>query len=149
MPSDDVKLSSSLNLSVVVPILTAIIAGLIALLSNIYSTYLSSNNQLELEKQRLKANLILESVKTGDKDKAVDNLRFFIEAGFIEDPDGKIASLVAERTLPVLPAAFADLHKQFEESHQNFIEADKKAQEVIHHLESLSRETPNRDGRHR
>jgi hypothetical protein len=129
--------SSPVNLSVMIPLLTAIVAGLIALLSNIYATYLNSDNQIQLERQRLKANLILEAVKTGDREKAVKNLSFFLEAGFIEDKDGNIAALVAKNNLPVLPAfseiksLIDQLSKSQAESSKLFDEMNKKSLEAI------------------
>jgi hypothetical protein len=61
--------------------------------SNAFVSYLTTRGQaklekersttlLELEKQKFKANLIIEAVKTGDKRRALDNLQFFVEAGF-------------------------------------------------------------------
>jgi hypothetical protein len=98
--------SSAINWSIVIPAIAAIIAALIALLSNIYATYITGTNQLALEKQRLRENLIVESVKKGDKkNKAIENLQFFLDAGFIDDPGGKILSLIKEKKSPVLPSS--------------------------------------------
>jgi hypothetical protein len=107
---DDVKSSAFINWSIVIPALTAIFAGLIALLSNIYSTYLNNTNQITLEKQRLKANLIIESIKTGDRARAMENLKFFIESGLIDDTDPPHAlyHLIGGDFLPVLPTADID-----------------------------------------
>jgi hypothetical protein len=97
--------SKAINWSIVIPALAAITAALIALLSNIYATFLNGANQIAQEKQHFRANLILESVKTGDRAKAIANLQFFLDAGFINDPEGKITSLIKSNKYPVLPVA--------------------------------------------
>jgi hypothetical protein len=116
--------ASTINLSVVIPIITAIVAGLIALLTNIYATYLNGQNQLVLEKQRFRANLIVESVKTGDRGKAIENLKFFMDAGFLDDPDGRLTTLITSNRSPVLPTDFEELRKTMDEN-------NKKAKEII------------------
>jgi hypothetical protein len=105
MAQSDTVSSSAINWSIVIPAIAAIIAALIALLSNIYATYITGTNQIALEKQRLRENLTLESVKTSDKNKAIENLQFFLDAGFIDDPGGKILSLIKEKRSPVLPSS--------------------------------------------
>lgn len=105
MAESDTKSSTAINWSIVIPAIAAIIAALIALLSNIYATYITGANQITLEQQRLRENLILEFVKTGDRNKAIANLQFFLDAGFIDDPGGKILSLIKEKKSPVLPSS--------------------------------------------
>lgn len=61
MAESDTKSSTAINWSIVIPAIAAIIAALIALLSNIYATYITGANQITLEQQRLRENLILES----------------------------------------------------------------------------------------
>lgn len=57
-----------------------------------------------LEKKEFETNLILKAIETGDVDAAKRNLQFFLEAGFIEDPDGTIVqSLQYTDSIPVLP----------------------------------------------
>src|SRR5262249_2498276 len=72
--------------------------------SNIYATHLTGASQVAVEKQKLQANLIIEAVKTGDAQKAVQNLQFFLDAGFLDDPEGKIKQLIEKNLPPVLPA---------------------------------------------
>jgi hypothetical protein len=68
------------NWSLAVPLVTAIIAALIAFISNIYATYLSGRNEIAVERQKLQATLIIEAVKTGDTNKDTRNLEFFLKA---------------------------------------------------------------------
>jgi len=50
-----------------------------------------------LEQKKFETALILEAIKTPSRTDAIRNLKFFVAAGFIEDPDGKISSLNDER----------------------------------------------------
>lgn len=106
--------STRTDLSIIIPTVTAIIAGLIGFLSSAYVTYLNNQGTLAVEQekskaesalegQKFKTSLIIEAVKVGDKQKALDNLTFFIDAGFLDDPDGKIKGLLSRNVLPVLP----------------------------------------------
>jgi hypothetical protein len=50
--------------------------------------------------------LVVELVKTGNRDDALKNLKFFLDKGLLEDPDGAIGKALADKTaLPVLPAS--------------------------------------------
>ncbi len=97
-----------------VALIVAIVAGALTLITSTVTTYLSNSGSLEVERARgkvqgelellkLKTSLILEAVKVGDKQKALDNLTFFIDAGFLDDPQGKIKKLLNDNVLPVLP----------------------------------------------
>ena len=113
--------ASRMGWSLVIPLVSAIAAALIAFLSNVYASYITGRNQLaledqkfqaqlELERQKFQTTLIIEAVKTGQKEKALENLDFFIEAGFLEDDKGEIKRLVQKRNSPVLPA-YAEIGK--------------------------------------
>jgi hypothetical protein len=97
-----------------VALIVAIVAGALTLITSTVTSYLSNRGSLEVERvrekaqgelelQKLKTSLILEAVKVGDKQKALDNLTFFIDAGFLDDPQGKIKALLNDNVLPVLP----------------------------------------------
>lgn len=47
----------------------------------------ASQSQLALEETKAEAGRILEVIKTGDPDKAAENLRFLLDAGLITDPE--------------------------------------------------------------
>ena len=80
-----------------------LIAALLTALALVGQAAINRSAMLDVEKQRLKSELIINAVRTGDIKEAIANLKFFIEAGFIEDPEGKIAKLVKEGRVPVLP----------------------------------------------
>lgn len=111
---DDDRSRFRIELAVIIPTVTAIIAGLLGFLTSSYVSYLNNQGTLQVEQQKekaegeqdlqkRKANLILEAVKVGDKQKAADNLLFFIDAGLLDDPDGRIKSLLKKSVSPVLP----------------------------------------------
>ena len=62
----------------------------------------------EAERERLeiqqKFEIIVQATKGLPAEDAVENLLFFVEAGILEDQDGKIAKLVEQGSAPVLPA---------------------------------------------
>src|SRR6266852_2188653 len=114
-------MSSSAN--VWVPILVAIVTGLVTVIA-VYLTgranlklereKFSANSQLEqlkfktssdLERQKFESSLVLQAIATGKQQIAQKNLEFLVSAGFLPDPEGKIKEL-AKRPgdTPVLPA---------------------------------------------
>jgi trypsin-like peptidase len=52
-----------------------------------------------LERKKFETSLILEAIKTSSRADAIRNLKFFVAAGFVSDPDGKIARL-SDESLP-------------------------------------------------
>lgn len=110
------KSVSRINLAILIPASVAVVGALLSFMASVYVGYLNNQATLEveqkkekaeseLEQQKFKTSLILEAVKVGDKQKALDNLTFFIDAGFLVDPGGKIKSLLNKNVLPVLPNA--------------------------------------------
>jgi hypothetical protein len=49
-----------------------------------------------LQRQKFEATLITNATSNVNKQDRIDNLDFFVKAGFIEDKDGKIAKLIQE-----------------------------------------------------
>jgi hypothetical protein len=100
------------------PLSIAIFAAALAVVGNIIVTFLqgkanrtlaaqTSNFNRELEREKAQANLILEAIKTGDTNKAAENLNFFIGAGLINDPQSAIRNWVRDKQAPSLPAPLA------------------------------------------
>lgn len=90
------------------PLVVAIFAAAIAALGNAIVAFTSGAFQRQLEAQKSEQARILEMIKTGDPDKAAENLKFLLEAGLIADPDtGKrLADFLANRkpgSGPTLP----------------------------------------------
>src|ERR1700730_2552144 len=114
-------MSSSAN--VWVPILVAIVTGLVTVIA-VYLTGRANlklerekfvaNSQIEqqkfetgsnLERQKFESNLILQAIATGKRVTAQKNLEFLVSAGFLPDPEGKIRELTKRPAdTPVLPA---------------------------------------------
>lgn len=56
-----------------------------------------------LEQKKFETSLIIEAIKTSSRVDAIRNLKFFVSAGFISDPDGRIAKL-SDDSLPSIAA---------------------------------------------
>lgn len=56
-----------------------------------------------LERKKFETSLILEAIKTPSREDAIRNLKFFVMAGFVSDPDGKISGL-SDSSLPSISA---------------------------------------------
>jgi hypothetical protein len=90
------------------PLFLGLIAAVIGLIGNMLVTFLSGINErqktkrefeqtLTLESNKHRSALILEAIKTGDPDTAATNLKFFMEAYLLTDPDEKLATYLKER----------------------------------------------------
>ena len=109
--------------SVWVPILVAIVTGLVTVItifltgranSKLEREKFVTNSQLEqqkfdasskLERQKFESSLILQIIATGEQETALKNLEFLVSAGFLPDPEGKIKELAQRPSdTPVLPA---------------------------------------------
>lgn len=71
------------------PLVVAIIAAAIAAAGNATVAVINGSQQRDLERQRAEEARILEMLKTGDPDKAAENLDFLLQAGLIADGDVK------------------------------------------------------------
>src|SRR5215472_2539677 len=101
------------------PLVLAILAAAIAALGNAAVTWLTGRSQHDLgttkaeqarvlEEGKAEAARILEMIKTGDPEKAADNLKFLLDAGLISDADRRknIQNFLAHRPAgkgPALP----------------------------------------------
>jgi len=90
------------------PVTATLIVALVGLGGTGLGAFFSSRATLELQKREFETKLIVKGIETGDRDVAARNLSFFVEAGFINDPEGKIAKLAKNpSSSPVLPATVA------------------------------------------
>ena len=86
------------------PVAVGLLAAGIGLTGNVIATSIQSWNAHRVGKQKAQANIILEAIKTGDRDQVAKTLTFFLQLGFIDDPDGRIQSFIANLgAIPVLP----------------------------------------------
>jgi hypothetical protein len=55
----------------------------------------------QIDKKKFESDMILKAVSVGDREQAIRNLKFFLEAGFISDANGRLRALGdAYPTLP-------------------------------------------------
>jgi hypothetical protein len=61
----------------------------------------------KLARQKFESDLILNAIATGNREQARNNLIFLVEAGLIEDSQGRISALTQQETksLPYLPVS--------------------------------------------
>jgi len=104
------------------PLLLAIIVGILTMFGNMIVAYFNnyatirqetvrSQNTLAQEKRKARYTLILQAIGTGDQKVAEQNIKFFIDAGLLEDEDQKIARAL-ERFKPVLPPPGTNVRPQ-------------------------------------
>ncbi len=92
------------------PVVVAILAATVAALGNALVSMTNGKLQRELEDQKSEQARILEMIKTGDPDKAAENLKFLLDAGLISNPEiaAKLGTFLSKRqpgSGPTLPAA--------------------------------------------
>lgn len=92
------------------PLVVAIMAGSIAVLGNALLTMTNGKLQRDLEDQKSEQTRILEMIKTGDPDKAAENLKFLLDAGLISKAETieKLGTFLKKRkpgSGPTLPSA--------------------------------------------
>lgn len=96
------------------PLVLALIGAILTIFGNMLVSHFNSAssveqeerkaaNDLALERQKAKYTLILQAMATNDPKAAERNIKFFVEAGLLEDKDDKIRQAVAKFT-PVLPS---------------------------------------------
>jgi hypothetical protein len=91
------------------PLVVGVFAAAVAASGNALVSYVNANSQRELEKQKAEQARVLEMIKTGEPDKAAENLRFLVDAGLvIDEPLRKsVTAFLAHRkpgSGPSLPA---------------------------------------------
>ena len=69
------------------PVVVAILAATVAGLGNAIVAYTNGRLQRDLEVTKAEHARMLEMIKTGDADKAAENLKFLVDTGLISDPD--------------------------------------------------------------
>src|SRR5712692_215741 len=68
------------------PLVVAILAATAAAAGNAVVVVVNGRLQCDLESQKSEQTRILEMIRTGDPDKAADNLEFLLKTGLIDDP---------------------------------------------------------------
>lgn len=89
------------------PLFLALLAAIVALVSNIVVTYFNNKTLHENEKSQEQSNLVLQAIKTGNNSlDSCRNLEFFVNVGLLEDPKSTIRNQCTQdpSTAPSLPA---------------------------------------------
>ena len=83
----------------VLTVIGAVIGALIGAKGNLDIERSKQLANESLEQKKFETSLILDAIKTSSRADAIRNLKFFVKAGFVSDPDGKIAQL-SDESLP-------------------------------------------------
>ncbi len=91
------------------PLVVGLIGAALALGGNIATNILSNGASAEAEHFRAQSNLVLSVIKTnGNEDDACKNLNFFVNIGWLDDPNGTIHNVCGKKGkdgVPTLPVA--------------------------------------------
>jgi len=145
---------SKLLSSPLTPILATTLLGFLV---SQYSTYKQAQDNLLLEREKLKSSLFLKMIDTDNSQSSAKNLLFLLSIGLIDDPNGKIAALkdnpqaapVAGSHVVLVPTDASSLSRFFSRYQSiygsmqpitvsnltqifNFISQDKSIQDVRH-----------------
>jgi len=101
------------------PLVVAIMAATVAAAGNAVVAVVNGRLERSLESQKSEQARILEMIKTGDPDKAADNLEFLLKTGLIDDAGRaeKIQKFLANRVPgngPALPTASGEIKPRME-----------------------------------
>jgi N-acetyl-anhydromuramyl-L-alanine amidase AmpD len=112
------------------PLVVAIMAAAIAALGNTIVTMTNGKFQRELEDQKSEQSRILEMIKTGDPEKAAENLQFLLDSGLISQPDlvTRLSNFLKNRkpgSGPTLPSVASFDNKSLQERIDN-LQINKK-----------------------
>ncbi len=90
-----------------------LIVAVIGFAGSFVGAYVQGWNAQRLKRYEIETNLILKAVETGDVEVSKGNLKFFLDAGFIDDGTGKIARLVDSPDFSIrLPARMGESLKK-------------------------------------
>jgi hypothetical protein len=87
------------------PVGMGVFVAAIGLIGAVITTTMQGAYQREVERTKSEGNLIVELVKVANHELAQKNIQWFIRAGFIRDPDGRIhAAIENVNDVPCLPS---------------------------------------------
>lgn len=89
--------------------LPTVAAALVGIIGTGYVAYNQGRTDLDVERSRAEASLVLKAVETGNQDDARRNLLFLLDMGLIQDVNGRMATKLRSdhASVPVLPATQA------------------------------------------
>jgi hypothetical protein len=108
------------------PLIVAILAASIAAISSTAVALVNGIYSRQVDRQRSEEERILEMIKTGNADKAAENLRFLLSAGLITDPSTRssLETFLNKRKAgsgPVLPTTSADAAARVSQKLEDFL----------------------------
>ncbi|MCA9640424.1 MAG: hypothetical protein KC492_06990 [Myxococcales bacterium] len=107
------------------PLVLAIAAGIIGLVSNAVVAAVNGSMDRDLEHQKTESKMILEALKTGDPDKAAENLQLLVDTGLVQRHGDRLQNYLKRRSqgggavLPVAATAQAHKVEELEEAEED------------------------------
>ncbi|MGE0326954.1 MAG: hypothetical protein AB7S68_31815 [Polyangiaceae bacterium] len=104
------------------PLVLAIAAGIIGLVSNAVVAAVNGSMDRDLQHQKTESRMILEALRTGDPDKAAENLQLLVDTGLVQRHGDRLQSYLKQRSQgagAVLPVATTSRAHTVEEADQN------------------------------
>jgi hypothetical protein len=88
------------------PLVLALIGLIATILAGMVQSYFQNKGARDLERWRFESNLIQKATDTGDSNEAASRLKFYLDLGFINDDDHKIAAYLEKPgEIPLQPTA--------------------------------------------
>lgn len=83
----------------------AAVAGILGSITGAFVQYITEERKFELEFEKFQFQVFAEAIKTDSVEQATENLRFFVETGFLADRNDQLREFLAEidRAGPTLP----------------------------------------------
>ena len=87
------------------PVFLGLLVAALSLGGNVYATWRQSQSAERHEHAREQSSLVVEAIKSNDPKLAAKNLQFLINVGLLDDPEGKMRTILAHPDdVPYLPA---------------------------------------------
>ncbi|MEH0156197.1 hypothetical protein V6R21_18755 [Limibacter armeniacum] len=82
------------NLAVILPVIGTVLVALLGGIFSILNFTTQKKAEYEQKKNEFRLHLLEKTLKGSSKDKAIENIRFYLDAGILEDKDGKLEDLL-------------------------------------------------------
>jgi hypothetical protein len=118
------------------PLILAIITAALAIVGNTVVAFINGRQQRRLEAEKSEQQRILEMIKTGNADKAAENLKFLLAAGLISDPSlqARLQTFLDSRNPgsgPSLPSSYEKEHPSFRDVSSEWLATSKRPDESV------------------
>lgn len=122
-----------------------IVAFVSALFGGIVVAMINGQSNIKLEQKKLQTQLIIQAVKTGDSEQAASNLHFLVNAGLVDDPKGKIQSLINDQERSSSKSPSFVLPSEYISKGVSKAREGKYDEAIVSYLEAIHRDPENKE----